>query len=83
MVTCNHQEKVSSSQKVYCEFFYKKNLIWRYAELNCLLVGFDLIPLNLELQQDDRTVCCGHNTVNQKPSNVYIQPLETLNISAN
>ena len=33
------------------------------AELNCLLVGSGLVPLNIELQQDDRTVCYGHNTV--------------------
>ena len=32
-------------------------LIWRYAELNRLLVGSGLIQLNIELQQEDRTVC--------------------------
>ena len=35
-----------------------------YAELNRLLVGSGLIPFNIELQQEDRTVCCGRNTVN-------------------
>ena len=34
-----------------------------YAELNRLLVGPGLIQLNIEIQQDDRTVCCGHNAV--------------------
>ena len=60
MVTCYKHEKVLSSQKV---LLHIGNLIWRYAELNRLLVGSGLIPLNIELQQDDRTVCCGHNTV--------------------
>ena len=38
-------------------------LIWRYAELNRLLVGSGQIPLNIELQQDDRNVCCSHTVV--------------------
>ena len=25
-----------------------------------------LVPLNIELQQDDRTDCCGHNTVTER-----------------
>ena len=32
----------------------------KYVELNRLLVGSGLISLNIELQKDDRTVCCGH-----------------------
>ena len=64
MVTCDQQEKISPSQNVLLWIFLEiRNLIWRYAELNRLLVGSGLIPLNTELQQDDRTVCCGHNTV--------------------
>ena len=64
MVTCDLQEKVLSSQKVLLWIFLSiRNLIWRYAELNHLLVGSGLIPLNIELQQEDRTVCCGHNSV--------------------
>ena len=27
------------------------------------MIGLSLIPLNIELQQDDRTVCCGHKIV--------------------
>ena len=47
---------------------FSKNTIFiqRHAELNRLLVGSGLIPLNTELQQDDRAVCCGHNTVTPK-----------------
>ena len=36
-----------------------------YAELNRLLMGLGHIPLNTELQQDDRTVCCRHTVVVQ------------------
>ena len=64
MVTCDQQEKGLSSQKVLLWIFLQiRNLIWRYAVLNRLLVGSGLISLNIRLQQDDRTVCCGHNTV--------------------
>ena len=64
MVTCDQQEKVSSSQKVLLYIFQEiRYLISRYAALKCLLVGPGLIPLNIELQQDDRTVCCGHTDV--------------------
>ena len=64
MVTCDQQEKVSSSQKVLLWIILQiRNLIWRYAVLNRLLVGSGLIPLNIQLQQDDHTVCCGHNIV--------------------
>ena len=59
MVTCDQQEKVSSSQNV----LEKKYLIWMYAELNRLLVGSSLNPLNIELEHDDRTVCCNHKIV--------------------
>ena len=31
-------------------------------------MGFGLIPLNNELQQDDRTVCCGHTIVTFIPN---------------
>ena len=44
-------------------FLEIRYLIGRYAELNHLLVGSSLIPLNIELQQDARTVCCGHTDV--------------------
>ena len=37
--------------------------MWRYAEYNRLLVGSGQIPLNIELKQDDRTVCCSHTVV--------------------
>ena len=64
MVTCDKQEKVSSSQNVLLWIFLKiRYLIWRYAELNRLLVGSGQIPLNIELQQDDHTVCCSHTVV--------------------
>ena len=64
MVTCDQQEKVLSSQNVLLWIFLEiRYLIWRYAELNCLLVGSSLIPLNIELKQGDRTVCCNHKIV--------------------
>ena len=67
MVTCDQQKKVLSSQKVVLWIFLQiRNFIWRYAELNRLLVGSDLISLNIELQQDDRTACCRHNAVGVK-----------------
>ena len=56
--------KVLSSQKVLLWMFPEiRNLFWRYAELNRLLVGTGQIPLNIELQQDKRTVCCSHKIV--------------------
>ena len=65
MRTCDQQEKVSSSQNVLLWIFLDiRYLIWRYAELNCFLVGSILIPLNIELKQDDRTVCYNHKIVN-------------------
>ena len=33
-------------------------------------MGSGLIPLNIELQQDDLSVCCGHNTVGRKHSSL-------------
>ena len=64
MVTCDRQEKVLSSQNVLLWIFLEiRYLIQRYAELNRLLVGSSLIPLNSKLQQDDRTVCCNHKIV--------------------
>ena len=64
MVTCDQQEKVLTIQKVLLWIFLQiRHLICRYVELNHLLVGFGLIQLNIELQQNDRTVCCGQNTV--------------------
>ena len=63
MGTCDQQEKVSSSQNVLLWIFLEiRYLIWRYAELNRLLVGSDPIPWNIELKQDDRTVCYNHKT---------------------
>ena len=41
-------------------------LIWRYAELNRLIVGLGQIPI--ELKQDDYTVCCSHTVVEVGPS---------------
>ena len=75
MVTCHQQEKVSSYQNVLLWIFLQiRNLIWRYAELICLFVGSGLIPLNSKLQQEDRTFCCGHNTVGRV--NPDIDPCE-------
>ena len=72
MVTCNQQEKVSSSQKVLLLIFLeKRKLFWRYAEINRLLVGTGQIPLNIELQQDDRTVCCSHKIVWSNMTKIY------------
>ena len=57
MVTCDEKVKVLSSQNVLLWISLKlRYLIWRYAELNRLLVGWGQIPLNIELKQDDRTV---------------------------
>ena len=67
MVTCDQQEKVLSSQNVLLWIFLEiRYIIWRYAELNRLLVGSSLIPLNIELEQADRIVCCNHKIVSQK-----------------
>ena len=64
MVTCDQQEKVAYSPKVSLENFLQlTNKFWRYAELNSLWVGWSEIPILWELQQDNRTVCCGHTTV--------------------
>ena len=64
MVTCDQEEKVAYSPKVSLKKFLQIiNLFLRYAELNRLWVGSGLIPLNIELQQDDRTVCCSHTIV--------------------
>ena len=64
MVTCDQQEKDLSSEKVLLWIFLKiRYLMWRYAELNRLLVGSGQIPLNIELQQEERTVCCSHTVV--------------------
>ena len=57
------REKFRLVKMYYCDFFKIRYLIWRYAELNRLLVGFGQIPLNIELQQDDRTVCCRDTVV--------------------
>ena len=63
------RRKVLSSQKVLLWIFLEiRYLIWRYAELNRLLVGSGLIPLNIELQQGNRTVCYGHTDVVYCPS---------------
>ena len=64
MVTCDQQGKVLSSQKVLLWIFPEiRNLFWRYAELNCLILGTGQIPSNIKLQQDNRTVCCSHKIV--------------------
>ena len=68
MVTCDQQKKVSSSQDVLLWIFLEiRYLIWRYADLNRLLVGTALILLNIELKQDGRTVCCNHTDVTKYP----------------
>ena len=67
MVTCDQQEKVLSSQNILLWIFLEiQYLIWRYAELNRSLVGSSLIPLSIELEQDNRTVCCNHKIVSTK-----------------
>ena len=64
MVTCDGKEKVLSSKNVLLWSFQKiRYLIKRYAQLNRLLVGSGQITLNIELQKDDRTVCCSHTVV--------------------
>ena len=64
MVTCDEKIKVLSSHNVLLWIFLKIwHLIWRYAELNRFLVGLGQIPLNIELKQDDYTVCCSHTVV--------------------
>ena len=64
MMTCDQQENVLSSQNVLLWIFPEiRYLIWRYAELNRLIVGSSLIPLNIKLEQDDLTVCCNHKIV--------------------
>ena len=64
MVTCDEKEKVLSIQNVLLWIFLEITyLIWRYTELNRLSVGLGPITLNIELQQDDRTVCCAHKIV--------------------
>ena len=44
-------------------YTHNKILNLMYADLNRLLVGSGLIPINIKLQQDNRTVCCGHAPV--------------------
>ena len=64
MVTCDRQEKVSSSQNVLLWIFLEiRYFILRHAELNRLLEGSSLIPLSIKLKQDDRTICCNHKIV--------------------
>ena len=68
MVTCDEKIKVMSSQNLLLWIFLEiRYLIWRYAELNRLLVGSGQIPLNIELKQDDYTVCCIHSVVGGYP----------------
>ena len=58
MVTCDQQVKVADSPKVSLKKILEiTNSVWRYAELNRLLVGSSEIPILWELQQDDLTVC--------------------------
>ena len=64
IVTCDETIKVLSSQNVLLWIFLEiRYLIWRYAKLNRLLVGSGQNPLNIELKQDDYTVCCIHSVV--------------------
>ena len=79
MVTFDQQEKVLSSQKVLLWIFLQiSNLIYRYADLNHLLVGSGLIPLNIELQQDDRTVCCKPTDVSDMCKNIFKKASEIM-----
>ena len=55
--------KKSSKNVLLWIFLEIKKIILRYAEMNRLLVGSSLIPLNIELKQDDCTVCCNHEIV--------------------
>ena len=50
-----------------------------YAELNRFLVGSGQIPLNTELKQDNRTVCCSHTVVQtmQTTKNSYTKIFST------
>ena len=57
------RKKFCLVKRYYCDFFLIRYLIWRYAELNHLLVGTSQIPLNIELQQDVHTVCFSHKIV--------------------
>ena len=67
MVSCDQQEKVSSIQNVLPWIFLEiRYFIWRYAVINRLLVGSSLIPLNIKLEQDDRTDCCNQKIVMHK-----------------
>ena len=64
MVTCDEKVKVSSSQNVLLWIFLKiRYLSGRHAELDRLIVGLGQIPLNIELKQDNCTVCCSHTVV--------------------
>ena len=64
MVTCDEKIKVLFSQNVLLWIFLEiRYVIWRYTELNPLLVGSGQIPLNIKLKQDDYTVCCIHSVV--------------------
>ena len=59
-----YRKKVLSSQHVLLWIFLEIGyLIWRYAELKRLLVGSSIIRLNIEFEQDNRTVCCNHKIV--------------------
>ena len=63
-MTCDQQEKVFVSSKgIIVNFSTNKKFYWTVCWIKPFISGFGLIPLNIVLQQDDRTVCCGHNTV--------------------
>ena len=80
VVTCDEKIKILFSQNVLLWIFLEiRFLIWRYAELNCLLVGSGQIPLNIKLKQDDYTVWCIHSVVNFMASlNKTLWDLEAL-----
>ena len=62
--TLLHRTALHFSQNVLLWIFLEiRYLIWGYGELSCLLVGSGQIPLNIELKQDDYTVCCIHSVV--------------------
>ena len=66
MVTCDQQKNVLPGQNVLLWIFLEfRYLIWRFPELNRLLVGNGLISLNIELKQDNCTVCCSHTDVSR------------------
>ena len=75
----SHSDFFAFKKSFFLKHLEIRYLIWRYAELNRLLVGTCLFSLNIELKQDDCTVCCNHTDVGNvligiKPSTLYFPP---------